>query len=241
MVTPCGHVVTGSLLLLLGPWIPVTYGELDRQHSGRMRKAARPAVGTATTPTAADDAATPKLYAVQVGYSAYKPDTKTNRIHRPLVVLYHEGHHGSDGLHPAVVLATAMAQATLPSKTVVLVVDLSPLVPAESLEAWMDEEGASPLLEKKVSKPTCRLLEKLFLHEATVVAYGPCCQLLLKVVALSAGADAGHRLTSENVAQLVFLHPTLPAKCVNAQFRGPPSPFAAAAKVRGVASCRRPR
>ena len=198
-----------------------------------------PAAATAPAATAAatDDpsAATPKLYAVQVGYSAYKPDTKTNRVRRPLVILYHQAQaQGSDAVHPAVVFATALTQAALPSKTVVLVVDLSPLVPVDTvaaLEEWMDEEGASTLLEKKVSKPTCRLLEKLFLQEATVAAYGPCCQLLLKVVALSAGADAGHRLTADHVAKLVFLHPTLPAKCINAQFRGPPSPVAAAIKV----------
>ena len=84
------------------------------------------------------------------------------------------------------------------------------------------------------------------MQDATLVAYGACCQLLLKIVPVSsegsgggggsAAAAAGHRLTSENVSKLVFLHPQLPVRCINAQFRGPSTAFASGAQVHVVFS-----
>ena len=86
------------------------------------------------------------------------------------------------------------------------------------------------------------------MQDATLVAYGACCQLLLKIVPVSseatggggggsaAAAAAGHRLTSENVSKLVFLHPQLPVRCINAQFRGPSTAFASGVQVHVVFS-----
>ena len=81
------------------------------------------------------------------------------------------------------------------------------------------------------------------MQDATLVAYGACCQLLLKIVPVSSeatggggSAAAGHRLTSENVSKLVFLHPHLPVRCINAQFRGPSTTFASGVQVHVVFS-----
>ena len=122
-----------------------------------MSRKAKAAWVTATASTTASsdvDVATPKLTALQLGYSAYKPDTKTNRIRQPLIVLYHGAHVLQTteteiaSPHPAVLVATILAKLNSSSTTnssnhkTIILVDLSALIPTDSFEEWMDDEGA---------------------------------------------------------------------------------------------------
>ena len=121
----------------------------------RKAKAWLSATASTTASAGGDgDVATPKLTALQLGYSAYKPDTKTNRIRQPLVLLYHGAHVLQTteteiaSPHPAVLVATILAKLNSSSATnssnhkTIILVDLSALIPVDSFEEWMDDEGA---------------------------------------------------------------------------------------------------
>ena len=117
------------------------------------RKAKAWVTATTSTVPSEGDVATPKLTALQLGYSAYKPDTKTNRIRQPLVVLYHAAHVLQTteteiaSPHPAVLVATMLTKLNSSSTTnssnhkTIILVDLSALIPLDNFEEWMDEEG----------------------------------------------------------------------------------------------------
>ena len=179
------------------------------------------------------DLISPKIWLANKGYSEYRPDLKTGRLRDAVVVLYHASYCKNDAfdVHPLLTLGGILGKLLCQNETVnvrnLVFIDISSLIPEEKYEEWMDEEGSSINLEKKISKPVCRILEKMLLLNATIVAFGTCCQLMLKIIpTTTTSSDIGHKLTSENVSRLVFVHPLLPSKCVNAQFRGSPSTFA---------------
>ena len=180
-----------------------------------------------------EDNISPKIWMAHRGYSEYKPDLKTGRLRDAVVILFHRSYCKEVAFdqHPLLtigsILGTALRRAEYMSSRNLVLLDISSLVPDDKYEEWMDEEGASVNSEKKISKPVCRILEKMLLANATVVAIGNCCQLLLKIIpTVTSCGDAGHKLNSENVSRLIFIHPVLPSRCINAQFLGTPSTFA---------------
>ena len=180
-----------------------------------------------------EDNVSPKIWLANKGYSEYKPDIKTGRTKDAVVILYHRAYESDllNGQHTLVTIGGIMGRLLSQTESLniknIVSVDISSLVSLDKYEELMDEEGASINLEKKLSKPVCRVLEKMFLQKATIVAFGAACQLLLKVIPVTTTAsDAGHRLTSENVSRLVFINPSLSTRCINSQFRGTPSTFA---------------
>ena len=180
-----------------------------------------------------EENASPKIWVANRGYSGYKPDLKTGRTRDAVVVLYHKSYLNDivRDEHPLLIVGGVLGKllsrnGSLSTKNIVSV-DISSLVPSANYADFMNEEGASINLCKKISKPVCRVLEKMFLLDATIVAFGTTCQLLMKIVSASSTVtDAGHRLKSENVNRLIFINPEIPASCVNSQFRGTPSAFA---------------
>jgi G3E family GTPase len=183
---------------------------------------------------AVEDNATPKIWLANRGYSEYKADIKTGRTRDAVVILYHKLYLSGAAAdqHPLLVLGGILGRLLSQTESMsiknIVSIDISSLVPAEKYEEWLDDEGASVNLEKRISKPVCRVLEKMLLLKSIVVSYGAVCQLLLKVISPTATAsDAGHRLTAENVSRMIFINPLMPTRCINAQFRGTPSAFAA--------------
>ena len=184
--------------------------------------------------TSQADNTCPKIWIANRGYSEYKPDLKTGRLRNAVVILYHKSYcmEVASYQHPLLtiggILGTLLTQSEQMNLKNFVLVDISSLIPDDKYEEWMDEEGASVHLEKKISKPVCRVLEKMLLLNATVVAFGTCCQLLLKVIpTVTNSSDAGHKLNLENVSRLIFVDPVLPSRCINAQLLGTPSAFAA--------------
>ena len=180
-----------------------------------------------------EENASPKIWLANKGYSEYKPDIKTGKTKDAVVILYHKAYEPDlpDGQHPLITIGGIIGRLLSQTENLeiknIVSVDISSLVPPDKYQELMDDEGASRNLEKKLSKPVCRVLEKMFLHKATIVAFGTTCQLLLKVIPVTTTAnDAGHRLTSENASRLVFINPALSTRCTNSQFRGTPSAFA---------------
>ena len=180
-----------------------------------------------------EDNVSPKIWLANKGYSEYKPDIKTGRTKDAVVILYHKAYEPEllNGQHTLVTIGGIMGRLLSQTESLniknIVSVDISSLVSLDKYEELMDEEGASINLEKKLSKPVCRVLEKMFLQKATIVAFGATCQLLLKVIPVTTTAsDVGHRLTTENVSRLVFINPSLSTRCINSQFRGTPSAFA---------------
>jgi G3E family GTPase/ADP-ribose pyrophosphatase YjhB (NUDIX family) len=183
---------------------------------------------------AVEDNATPKIWLANRGYSEYKADIKTGRTRDAVVILYHKSYltGAAADQHPLLVLGGILGRLLSQTESMsiknIVSIDISSLVPAEKYEEWLDEEGASVNLEKRISKPVCRVLEKMLLLKSIIVSFGAVCQLLLKVISPTAVAnDAGHRLTAENISRMIFINPLLPTRCINAQFRGTPSAFAA--------------
>lgn len=183
---------------------------------------------------AGEDNVTPKIWLANRGYSEYKSDIKTGRTRDAVVILYHKSHLPGTATdqHPLLVIGGILGRLLsqnegMSIKNIVLI-DISSLVPPEKYDDWLDDEGASINLEKRLSKPICRILEKLLLLKSTIVSFGAVCQLMLKIISPTTAAnDAGHRLTAENVSRMIFVNPVLPARCINSQFRGTPSAFAA--------------
>jgi hypothetical protein len=177
----------------------------------------------------------PKIWFANRGYSEYKPDLKTGKIRDAVVVLYHKSYckdkEGDSDQHPLVLLGGILGKLLQETEQLnmknLIFVDISNLIPDGKYEEWMDEEGSSINLEKLISKPVCRVLEKMFLYKATVVAFDSCCQLLLKIIPTSTSSvDKGHKLTEENISKMIFINPILSSRCLNVQFRGTPSAFA---------------
>jgi hypothetical protein len=185
---------------------------------------------------AQEDYISPKIWIANRGYSEYKPDLKTGRLRDAVVLLYHKSYcrDQTSDQHPLLILGGILGKLlsqNLNLKNLILV-DISSLIPDERYEEWMDEEGASINLEKKISKPCCRMLEKMFLHKATIIAFDSCCQLLLKIIPTTiASGEIGHKLTAENVSRLIFVNPVIPPRCVNVHFRGSASSFASEVKA----------
>lgn len=183
---------------------------------------------------AVEDNATPKIWLANRGYSEYKADIKTGRTRDAVVILYHKSYLSGEAAdqHPLLVAGGIMGRLLSQNESMsiknIVSIDISSLVPTEKYEEWLDDEGASVNLEKRISKPVCRVLEKMLLLKSTIVSFGAVCQLLLKVISpTTAASEAGHRLTAENVSRLIFINPLLPTRCINAQFRGTPSAFTA--------------
>jgi G3E family GTPase len=182
---------------------------------------------------ALEDNATPKIWLANRGYSEYKADIKTGRTRDAVVILYHKSYLSGAAAdqHPLLVIGGILGRLLSQNESMsiknIVSIDISSLVPPEKYEEWLDDEGASVNLEKRISKPVCRVLEKMLLLKSTIVSFGPVCQLLLKVISpTTTASEAGHRLTSENVSRMIFVNPHLPTRCINVQFRGTPSAFA---------------
>jgi hypothetical protein len=185
---------------------------------------------------AQEDYTSPKIWVANRGYSEYKPDLKTGRLRDAVVLLYHKSYcrDQTSDQHPLVMLGGILGKLLSQNSNLknLISVDISSLIPDERYEEWMDEEGASINLEKKISKPCCRMLEKMFLHKATIIAFDSCCQLLLKIIPTTiASGKIGHKLTAENVSRLIFVNPVIPPRCVNVHFRGSASSFASEVKA----------
>ena len=121
-----------------------------------------------------EDFTSPKIWVSNLGYSAFKPDNKTGRIREPIVVLFHKSYlpQIDKQLHPCALLGKIIQNIESRSFSTIIAIDVGNLIPDDKLAETLDEEGASPNLEKKVSKPVCRIFEKMFLSRSTVIAYG---------------------------------------------------------------------
>ena len=202
-----------------------------------------------------------RLGVINSGYSPYKP-SKDGRLKDSLVILHHFQTGSSaltTSLEPSIAmfnswasfaqqyfrnlelvagegaaeLAGKLSSASSPFKTIVLVDISSLLSQTDNVSQILDQEGSSTALDKRLSKPLARTLNKLLLLRSTILAIGPCCQLLLKTLAISK-APSPHQLTSENISRVIMVKPFLPAACINAQLRGPLSSFCSTVYVHTI-------
>jgi G3E family GTPase len=175
-----------------------------------------------------------KVWRINAGFGPFKPH-KEGRTKDALVFLACDteaaGEHAML-LHYAD-LATSlfgqqaedMVQAgTHPAFSSIVVIDMTSLVPeGESYAKCLNDEGSSGGLQKLLSKPVYRILNKLLLANACIAAVGATCQLLLKLLTLGAESGPGSLFAKENIGRAVFIDPVLPAACVNAQLKGRPT------------------
>ena len=129
---------------------------------------------------------------------------------------------GGEAANP--VAPTAVANPAAPT----LVVDVSALL----VEAAASKAGLAGQLElescsraaltKQLGRPLARVLGKLPLRDATVVAGGELCQILLKLLVVDGNRGLTERAGA--IARVVLYHPVLPAAAVNGLLGGlPPS------------------
>ena len=108
-----------------------------------------------------------------------------------------------------------------------IVLDLSGIAPnGRDMASMLDAECSSLDTKKQkkrrgkrgqesiIGKATARALEKLHLRDATVVASGKGCQLMLKLLL------TGERQSEGAWRRLVMLHPIIPARTVSGILRG---------------------
>lgn len=179
-----------------------------------------------TDPALKDEWASVKLWTVNVGFSPFKPD-REGRTRSAVVVLDYKGAGEATDKHILLRWAdSALALRQLCGSALFIVVDLSLLVPEDKMQRCLEEEGATPMLDKRLSKPLYRILNKLLLVDATLVASGSTCQLLVKLLSQRAESGSGYLFAKENIKRAIFIHPYLPVSCVNTHMSGVPSEFA---------------
>lgn len=82
--------------------------------------------------------------------------------------------------------------------------------PADILRSLIEGEMNSGSLMKGFGKPLLRIIQRLHLHNATFIAEGSMCCVLLKLCNELLGVSSG-----SVISQLYLIHPILPAKFVN--------------------------
>eukprot|EP00040_Diaphanoeca_grandis_P003903 m.26343 g.26343 ORF g.26343 m.26343 type:complete len:1000 (+) comp15368_c0_seq1:220-3219(+) len=109
----------------------------------------------------------------------------------------------------------------------IVIVDLRGLLGSMSPEVFqeaLDQEGFNLReLTRRIGKPIARALEKLFLKDATIIASGDLCQLLLKLLCTTDSRGLAKREGA--VKRVILLHPVLPKECVNALLGGPSAQY----------------
>jgi hypothetical protein len=188
---------------------------------------------------------TVRLGVINMGYSPYKPD-KSGRLKDSLVILHHfNGNNinpsgGTDGEVQGLSMFNIWAafaqqyyryldkvcnEQGLPIansfKNIVLVDISSLLMQSDNINLILEQEASTANLEKKLSKPLVRTMNKLLLLRSTIVSVGPYCQLLLKMLSISAKSASPHQLTFENINRVIMIQPELSTACVNSVLRGP--------------------
>ena len=119
-----------------------------------------------------------------------------------------------------VLLADAEQEDTDEPPSLVVVLDLSPLVDGAGAAAALDAEGRSVGALGAVAKPTARALDKLIasgMSELTLVACDGAAQLLLRLLS---GRASERGVRPGAIRRAVLIHPRLPGPCVNAHLGG---------------------
>lgn len=187
------------------------------------------------------DWATARVWQANSGFGPFKPD-KEGRTKNALIFLDYDanvqaGHIMLKYLNFSTSLFGSQAEKVveegiLPLVSSVVVADMTPLVLEEGdFERLMNEEGSSGTLLKSISKPIYRILNKMLLVNATLVAIGQTSQLLLKYLTLRAENGPGSLFSSDNISRVIFINPVFPASCINKQVSGGASPFTSALEV----------
>jgi G3E family GTPase len=171
-----------------------------------------------------------KAYLVNAGYST--PKSAPTIPESSLVILWHRSaSRGMQCDHPVAHLASAIQPLLLPTEVseiafeerfqAAVVLDITTLCATqeEYHDAIKEEMDAPSVLGKRLAKPVARLLRKLHMQNATLVAFGDTCQVLLKLLRSS---DQHYSFTSEvGVARAVWVMPSIPSLCVNNLMRLP--------------------
>ncbi len=158
---------------------------------------------------------TPRVWFASANYSMPKLSALFGSAARAAVVVLHLPEEEEP--HPLLSLAPA-AQSVMLSRgsatPAIVVMDLSPLLAGASATAALDEEGRVAALGHQLGKPASRALCKLLgsgMNDVTLLARGGTAQLALKLLAATHDERALHAIN-----RIVFVHPRLPASCVNA-------------------------
>jgi hypothetical protein len=172
-----------------------------------------------------NDWAMVRMWAATKGYSPYKPK---DYLDNTLVVLEHEVPANRQPMRTLVDAAQELMFAENGLKlSSVLQLDLTALLPEKgssllpervreegiTMDELINDECGMQDFGKRIGKPVARLLSRLHLRGATLVARGVGCQLALKLVS----PRASRSLTPTNISQIAMLHPLLSPSFINSQ------------------------
>ena len=173
--------------------------------------------------------ATPKYWIANVGYGGVSAASLLGSSRAAVVLWLPEDATAEAPAHALPELAAVAQRVLLADNTddaadeppsVVVVLDLSPLVDAAGAAAALDVEGRSVGTLGAVAKPTARALDKMVasgMSELTLVACGGAAQLLLRLLS---GRASERGVRPGAVRRAVLVHPRLPGPCVNAHLGG---------------------
>jgi hypothetical protein len=177
--------------------------------------------------SAKQDWACVRTWAATKGYSPYKPK---DHLDNTLVILEHSL---PEECHPMRGLMAAAQELMFPATkraidfTTVLQLDLTALLQLDltalraekaseegiTMEELINDECSMQDFGKRIGKPLARLLSRLHLRGATLVARGAGCQLALKLLS----PRASRSLNSTHVQRIVMIHPFLTPTFINNQ------------------------
>ena len=167
-----------------------------------------------------------KVFYFHRGYDKLKPG-KDQRVRDAVVLLHYEaGAHQNDEPLRTLSCWTKMASNLLlhetssACKTFYIIDVLTLLDDSDSMLEVLDSEGGAANLDKKISKPLARMLNKMLLYNCTILAYRNACQLLMKMMPIVESNMNLHKLISENVQRIVLIDPLISIPCINAQLEG---------------------
>ncbi len=159
-----------------------------------------------------------KVFYYHRGYDKLKP-SKDQRIRDAVVVLHYESLNTLQ-FWTKIASNLLLNEVSNVCKTIYIIDVLTLLDGSDNITEVLDNEGSSAALDKKISKPLARMLNKMLLYDCTIVAYRHACQLLMKMMPIVESNMNPHKLISENVQKIVLIDPIVSIPCINAQLEG---------------------
>ena len=149
-----------------------------------------------------------RSWCAHCGYAPYKPPAA--ELTGALIIL----EHNCSENNPMKGLASLLQNLLLENQefSTIFVIDFSK---PDSVTV-LQKDAVSKEFGKEIEKPLIRFLEKLHLHDATVIAKTDCCELAIKML-----SNIERGFTVKNIRKLILLHPVISSNFINVHMTRP--------------------